>query len=184
MIFGFFAILGRTADGVRVGPDVFSIIIFFYLNYPGVRNAFMEHELSLMTPEQRAAVEQMQAAQVAMAQASTAPARPPPRLRHQRPSPPPAARRRRRELAGPRGPVSDRARRPHREGRSAQAGRAFRVSPVTRRSPVEHRRHDPPARHIRDDERGRRGRPRAPASGDHVERDQRGHEDERERRAG
>ncbi len=43
--------------------------IFMYLNYPGVRDVFMEHELSMLTPEQRAAVEKAQAANVAAAQA-------------------------------------------------------------------------------------------------------------------
>jgi hypothetical protein len=71
MIFGFFAILGNSAttESELVGW-LLSIGIFFYLNYPGVRNAFMEHEMSLLTPEQRAAMEQMQAAQAAMMQAS------------------------------------------------------------------------------------------------------------------
>ena len=51
-----------------------AFVIFFYLNYPGVQHQFIEHEMSLMTPEQRAAVDQMQAAQLAMAKASVAPA--------------------------------------------------------------------------------------------------------------
>ena len=54
-----------------------AFVMFFYLNYPGVRDQFMKHELALMTPEQRAAVDQMQAAQMAMAKASVA--HPPPR---------------------------------------------------------------------------------------------------------
>jgi hypothetical protein len=73
MIFGFFAVLGNSAttESELVGW-LLSIGIFFYLNYPGVRNAFMEHEMSLLTPEQRAAMEQMQVAQLAMAQATAA----------------------------------------------------------------------------------------------------------------
>jgi hypothetical protein len=73
MIFGFFAILGNSAttESELVGW-LLSIVIFFYLNYPGVRNVFMEHEMSLLTPEQRAAMDQMQAAQLAMAQATAA----------------------------------------------------------------------------------------------------------------
>ena len=73
MIFGFFAVLGNSAttESELVGW-LLSIGIFFYLNYPGVRNAFMEHEMSLLTPEQRAAMDQMQAAQLAMAQATAA----------------------------------------------------------------------------------------------------------------
>ena len=75
VIFGFFAILGNSAttESEMVGW-LLAIGIFFYLNYPGVRNTFVENEMRLMTPEQRAAFEQMQAAQMAMAQASVAPA--------------------------------------------------------------------------------------------------------------
>lgn len=99
MIFGFFAVLGNSAttESELVGW-LLSIGIFFYLNYPGVRNAFMEHEMSLLTPEQRAAMEQMQAAQLAMAQAtaagSSAPAATPaaPVAPTAPPTPPPAPR--------------------------------------------------------------------------------------------
>jgi len=70
IIFGFFALLGgSTMEAESVGW-LLAIGIFFYLNYPGVRDQFVQHELSLMTPEQRAAAEQMQAAQVAMMQAT------------------------------------------------------------------------------------------------------------------
>ena len=72
VIFGFFALLGGSTMEAETVGWLLAIIIFFYLNYPGVRNAFMEHEMSLLTPEQRAAMEQMQAAQVAMAQATAA----------------------------------------------------------------------------------------------------------------
>lgn len=76
IIFGFFAILGgSTMEAESVGW-LLAIGIFFYLNYPGVRDQFVAHEMSLMTPEQRAAMEQMQAAQLAMAQASAAGAAP------------------------------------------------------------------------------------------------------------
>ena len=72
IIFGFFALLGgSTMEAESVGW-LLAIGIFFYLNYPGVRDQFVQHELSLMTPEQRAAAEQMQAAQVAMMQATAA----------------------------------------------------------------------------------------------------------------
>jgi hypothetical protein len=72
VIFGFFALLGGqgTMESETVGW-LLAIGIFFYLNYPGVRDQFVQHELSLMTPEQRAAAEQMQAAQMAMVRAST-----------------------------------------------------------------------------------------------------------------
>jgi hypothetical protein len=72
IIFGFFALLGgSTMEAESVGW-LLAIGIFFYLNYPGVRDQFVQHELSLMTPEQRAAMEQMQAAQMAMVQATAA----------------------------------------------------------------------------------------------------------------
>ena len=64
MIFGFFSILAsNTTTEFEMVGWLISIAIFFYLNYPGVRNTFMEHEMSLLTPEQRAAVEAAQKAQ-------------------------------------------------------------------------------------------------------------------------
>ena len=78
MIFSFFAILGNngTAESEFVAMFI-SIILFMYLNYPGVRDQFMKHEMDLLTPEQRAAVEKAQAANVAAAQAMAAPPPPP-----------------------------------------------------------------------------------------------------------
>jgi hypothetical protein len=73
IIFGFFALLGGsgTMESETIGW-LLAIVVFFYLNYPGVRNAFMERELSLMTPEQRAAADQLEAASMAMARATAA----------------------------------------------------------------------------------------------------------------
>jgi hypothetical protein len=73
VIFGFFALLGNagTMESETVGW-LLAIAIFFYLNYPGVRDVFVQHEMSLLTPEQKVAMEQMQAAQLAMAQATAA----------------------------------------------------------------------------------------------------------------
>jgi len=73
VIFGFFALLGNagTMESEFVGW-LLALAIFMYLNYPGVRNLFMEHEMSLLSPEQRAAVEQAQAANIAAAQAMRA----------------------------------------------------------------------------------------------------------------
>lgn len=86
IIFGFFAILGGTATTEsEMIAYLLSIAIFFYLNYPGVRNQFMEHEMSLLTPDQRAALEEAQRANAAAAQAMAAPAPAP------APSAPPAA---------------------------------------------------------------------------------------------
>jgi hypothetical protein len=72
VIFGFFAILGGSTMEAETVGWLLAIAIFFYLNYPGVRDQFVAHEMALLTPEQRAALEQMQAAQLAMAQATAA----------------------------------------------------------------------------------------------------------------
>jgi hypothetical protein len=71
VIFGFFALLGNagTMESETVGW-LLAIAIFFYLNYPGVRDQFVAKEMSLLTPEQRVAMEKMQAAQAEMAKAS------------------------------------------------------------------------------------------------------------------
>src|SRR3954463_3330395 len=84
IIFGFFAILGGagTMESETVGWFL-AIVIFMYLNYPGVRGQFEAKEMSLLTPEQKAALEQMQAAQAQMAAATAATAA--------APTPPPAA---------------------------------------------------------------------------------------------
>ena len=85
VIFGFFALLGgSTMEAESIGW-LLAIGIFFYLNYPGVRDAFVQHEVALMTPAQREAMEQMQAAQLKMAQA-TAAAAAAPRLRPRLPA--------------------------------------------------------------------------------------------------
>jgi hypothetical protein len=72
VIFGFFALLGGSTMEAEMVGWLLAIGIFFYLNYPGVRDQFVKHEMSLLTPEQRVAMEQMQAAQMAMAQATAA----------------------------------------------------------------------------------------------------------------
>jgi hypothetical protein len=92
LIFSFFAILG--ASGTLESEFVVMVIaigIFMYLNYPGVRNQFMEHEMSLLTPDQRAALERAQAANAAAAQAMAAPPPPPAAPPPAAPPPPPAA---------------------------------------------------------------------------------------------
>jgi len=92
LIFGFFALLGNngTMESEFVGWFL-ALLIFFYLNYPGVRDHFVKTELEMLTPEQRAAYDQLQAANMAAAQAraggasDVTPAPPPPA------APPPAA---------------------------------------------------------------------------------------------
>jgi hypothetical protein len=67
LIWGFFAILfGSTVEAESM-PIFLAFIIYLYLNYPGVRNHFYEAELSRMTPEQRAAIQQLNAANAAAA---------------------------------------------------------------------------------------------------------------------
>jgi hypothetical protein len=90
VIFGFFAILGGSTMEAETVGWLLAIAIFFYLNYPGVRDQFIQHEMALLTPEQRAAMEQMQAAQVAMAQATAASASAPVATPTPSPSVPPA----------------------------------------------------------------------------------------------
>ena len=90
LIFGFMSLLfGSTMESETVGWFL-ALVIFLYLNYPGVRDHFVKTELAMMTPEQRAAYDQLQAANMAAAQAnaaasSPAPAAPPP------PAAPPSA---------------------------------------------------------------------------------------------
>jgi hypothetical protein len=90
LIWGFTALLFGSSIEAESIPWLLAGAIFFYLNYPGVRDRFIEKEMSLLTPEQRAAMEKLQAANMAAAQAMAAPASapastPPPA------SPPPAA---------------------------------------------------------------------------------------------
>src|SRR6476660_6959980 len=72
LIFGFFAILFGSSYEAQTIPWLLAGAIYLYLNYPGVQRQFMDHELSLMTPEQRAAMEQLQAANEAAMRANAA----------------------------------------------------------------------------------------------------------------
>ena len=87
LIFGFFAAIGSSTLEAEFVPMFIALLIFFYLNYPGVQQQFIDHEMSLLNPEQRAAIEQQQAAAAAFAAASAPkpPTAPPPA------APPPAA---------------------------------------------------------------------------------------------
>jgi hypothetical protein len=79
MIFGFFSMIGAgTTTEFETVAWLLSIVIFFYLNYPGVRDQFIQHERALMTPEQRAAMDQVIAANAAAAAAMAKPAQPAP----------------------------------------------------------------------------------------------------------
>ena len=88
LIFGFMAVLfgnNVTMESEFVGWFL-ALVIFFYLNYPGVRDHFVKTEMAMLTPEQRAAFDQLQAANMAAAQAQAAGAAPAPAA-----APPPAA---------------------------------------------------------------------------------------------
>ena len=69
LIWGFFALLFGSSVEAETIPWLLAGAIYLYLNYPGVQRHFVEHEMSLLTPEQRAAMEQLQAANVAAARA-------------------------------------------------------------------------------------------------------------------
>ena len=79
VIFGFFAILtgNGTTESEMIGW-LLAIGIFFYLNYPGVQQHFVESERARLTPEQRAAMDQVAKANAAAAAAMAAPAAPAP----------------------------------------------------------------------------------------------------------
>lgn len=70
LAFGFIALLFGSTVEAETTPWLLAGAIFLYLSYPGVQKQFMDSEMARMTPEQRVAFDQMQAAQVAMAQAS------------------------------------------------------------------------------------------------------------------
>ncbi len=72
IIFGFFALLGGSTMEAETVGWLLAIVVYMYLNYPGVRDAFYQSEVGRLTPEQKAAMEQMEAAQRAMAQATAA----------------------------------------------------------------------------------------------------------------
>ena len=65
LIWGFFALLFGSSYEAETVPWLLSLIVFFYLSYPGVQRPFVENEMSKLTPEQRAAMEQMAKANAA-----------------------------------------------------------------------------------------------------------------------
>jgi tetrahydromethanopterin S-methyltransferase subunit C len=78
LIWGFFAVLFGSSIEAETIPWLLAGVIYFYLNYPGVRNHFVESEMSRLTPEQKQAMEQLAAANAAAAQAMAAKAPTPP----------------------------------------------------------------------------------------------------------
>ena len=85
LIWGFFALLFGSTLQYETIPWLLAGFIYLYLSWPGVQKAFIENEMSKLTPEQRAAMEQLAAAN-ATAQAKSAPGMTPPPA-----SPPPSA---------------------------------------------------------------------------------------------
>jgi hypothetical protein len=59
LIWGFFAIISGSTLEAESLPLFLAFVIFMYLNYPGVRNHFVDTEMARLTPEQRAAMEQL-----------------------------------------------------------------------------------------------------------------------------
>lgn len=57
LIWGFFALLFGSNVEAETIPWLLALIVYVYLNWPGVREAFMESEKSRLTPEQVAALE-------------------------------------------------------------------------------------------------------------------------------
>lgn len=91
LIWGFMALLfGSTVEAESI-PWLLATIILLYLYYPGVREQFAAHEMARMTPEQIAAMQQMEAANAAAAQQQQAPPPPPPPSSPPPSSPPPSS---------------------------------------------------------------------------------------------
>ena len=72
LIWGFFALLFGSTYEAQTIPWLLAGIVYLYLSYPGVQKPFVENELSKLTPEQRAAMEQMQAANAKAASGASA----------------------------------------------------------------------------------------------------------------
>ena len=85
LIWGFFALLFGSTYEAQTIPWLLAGGIYLYLSWPGVQKAFIENEMSKLTAEQRAAMEQLAAANAA-AQAKSAPGMTQPPA-----SPPPSA---------------------------------------------------------------------------------------------
>ncbi len=91
LIWGLFAVLFGSSVEAESIPWLLAGAIFLYLNYPGVQKHFIDKEMALLTPEQKAAMEKLQAANMAAAQAMATPATPPPAAPPPSSTPPPAA---------------------------------------------------------------------------------------------
>ena len=65
LIWGFFALLFGSTYEAETIPWLLAGAIFLYLSYPGVQKAFYDNEVSKLTPEQKAAMEALAAANAA-----------------------------------------------------------------------------------------------------------------------
>jgi hypothetical protein len=87
IIWGFFALLFGSTYEAQTTPWLLAGLVLLYVSYPGVQKPFVENEMSRLTPEQRAAMDQMARANVAAASVQPGPVAPQP----QAPAPAPAA---------------------------------------------------------------------------------------------
>jgi hypothetical protein len=69
LIWGFFALLFGSSVEASTIPWLLAGFIYLYLSYPGVQKPFVENEMSRLTPEQRAAMDQMAKANMAAMEA-------------------------------------------------------------------------------------------------------------------
>jgi hypothetical protein len=72
LIWGFFSILFNSSPEAQTIPWLLAGAIYLYLSWPGVQQAFIENERSKLTPEQLAAIDALEKANVA-ANAKSAP---------------------------------------------------------------------------------------------------------------
>ena len=59
LIWGFFALLFGSTLQYETIPMLLALIVYVYLNWPGVKEAFAKSEMDRLTPEQKAAYEQL-----------------------------------------------------------------------------------------------------------------------------
>jgi hypothetical protein len=78
LIWGFFALLFGSSYEAQTIPWLLAGFVYLYLSYPGVQKAFVENELSRLTPEQKAAMDQLARANAAAASSPKAPGMPQP----------------------------------------------------------------------------------------------------------
>jgi hypothetical protein len=76
LIWGFFSALGGSSLEAETIPWFLALVILLYLQYPGVQQHFVKTEMDRMTPEQRAAYDQLAAANAAAMAANAAAAAP------------------------------------------------------------------------------------------------------------